>query len=230
VFTKVTTFITAYNRPDLLERTLSSLEGCNLKYLAVIVNGINPQMEEVINRHKRLISDVITSKENRGIIWAVNVGVEIAKFNGSKFVNYIQDDVVIKNKDFLKILLRAWRLYKQELNLGALSGYHYSFPPDAKNHSHKRVYREIKRKHTLFLRNLLQAQNLFMPLEYWKEHFPISYIDIDGYPRGLPSNRRGSNLEYWIFFHSPKAVRKVGRTCATIDLMEHIGEDKSTWR
>ncbi|GAH46069.1 unnamed protein product, partial [marine sediment metagenome] len=206
--TKITTFIVTYNRPDLLKRTLDSLKGVYMgDHLVVIVNEINSQTQDVLDRYD-FIDDVIASKKNRGSCWAINVGVEVAKFNNSDFVNYMQDDVVVKDGNFLNILLDIWE--NSKLNLGAISGYDYKITTET-NRSYKEVTEIIEWKgHKLKVRGVLQGQNIFMPLKNWKEYFPISYIDIDGKPRGYPTKGRGADLDWWICLHSPNSINKKG--------------------
>ncbi|GAF81643.1 unnamed protein product, partial [marine sediment metagenome] len=122
-----TTIITTYNRPHLLQQCLESINQTNSRkdtYIIAVGDGIEPTTRKLL-RNSNCVDDFIFLNERRGISFGVNIGLEVAKFNNSKFVNYIQDDVVVKDKNWLNIMLDVWLTYHKSHKLKCLSGFLY---------------------------------------------------------------------------------------------------------
>ena len=234
----VTNFITCTNkRNHLTFECLDSLVDSDIRdkncYLAVICQG--PMRDGDVNRIRGydIVDDVVVYNDPKGISFNINIATEIAKFNRSRFINYIQNDMVIRDKKFIHTLIDVWKyLNEKKKPIGCISG--YRFPIDS---DYKREYKETFKQETfrglkLHYRRHISAQNIFMQLEDWCEYFPISYIDpTDGKMRGFPSNGRGSRIDWWLSLDSPNSFERKGKCVVCVEgLMSELGYKESTWK
>jgi len=233
-YKKVTTFITTYRRPKFLKECLKSLEDNEvgkISFIYVIADNPDKKTIEILKNNK-YIDDYIISNQRRGISFGVNIGIEIAKFNNSRYVNYLQEDMIIKDKNWLEIMISAWEELAFRENIGCLSASVYPIDTEYMKHLKKTQKIINFKNYKLHFRKHISAQNIFMPLENWKKYFPIDYIDpISNKRRGFPNDGIGSRLDWWISLDAPNSLVKENKwVCCIEGLLEDRGFKESTWK
>ena len=235
---KVTNFITCTNkRIDLTFDCLDSLKNTDIKdkncYLLVVCQG--PMRDGDVNRIRGydIVDDVIVYNDPRGISYNINIATEVAKFNRSNYINYIQNDMIVKDSKFVYTLIALWQdLIKRNVSVGCISGYKYTIDSEYKKEYKITYKKENFRGFPIHYRKHISAQNIFMSLVEWCKYFPIDYIDpTDGKMRGFPNDGRGSRIDWWMSTDSPNSFEKRKKCVVCIDgLMEERGWSNSTWK
>lgn len=240
----VTTFITTTGkRMDLTVECIKSLDGivnCHNDNFVVISQCEDYRKREKLELLKNdmngTIDDIIWLDKNRGVSFAVNMGIEIGKFNNSRFINYIQNDIICCDDDYLKIMMDVWEYAHEKYGVRVFSGHCQKPTTDYMlkyKQTHKKEQYEFNGKFLeLCFRYHISAQNIFMSVEDWGLFFPISYIDpVDGLKRGLPNDGRGSRLDWWISLDSEcsNVEKDIPGICVN-GLLEEKDKGVSTWQ
>lgn len=98
----VSVIVPTYNRPELLERALTSIDKQTFKnYEIVVVNDAGVNVWDVVKRHKKTV--LIEHMENKGLSASRNTGIKASK---GKYVTFLDDDDVILPFNF-KVLVKA---------------------------------------------------------------------------------------------------------------------------
>jgi len=234
----VTNLITTCRRPELLQGTLESIAMCPNEvddYTLVVADDIDNDTYRVVKQFQRrgIVDEFVFFPKKRGISFVLNVGLEIAKFNGSPFINYIQDDIQVQQEGWLDIMLEIWDILHREYNVGCLTGVDYEIT-DWKKHLKEDFTTLILKGIDIGLRWHVSAKNMFMPREHWQRYFPIDYVNpVDGLRRGFPDHDRGSGVDWWITDESPQSLCALKQPVAVLKgLMFDRGQQAqhSTWR
>ena len=130
----------AYNRPKHLQKTLDKLEknyrASDLDFYLFCDGPKNnldqkkiEQIYDIFDKIKVFKSKkIFRSKNNQGLYKSLKNGIsKILKFKESVII--IEDDI-ISNKNFLDYMIKGLDFYKNEINVGSVSGYSYTSVDD----------------------------------------------------------------------------------------------------
>lgn len=229
-------FVTTKNRPDLLHKSLVSLEESvprSLYRLTVVQDGDYSVTTNVLNRHPNLIDHRLVHKENMGLGPSINQALAhidaVDRYfehpthgdpeQVAPFICYCQDDLLY-TKDWLPRLIQLFTVNEKTYKLGFASGVECVEHP---------VKQEIAPG--IVLKDWIRAAQMFGRREYWMSMWPIPRFDMEtGRVRAKPDNGMGSGVDWHFIRDHENSVCKQGRTCLVIPgLVSHMGYRNSTW-
>jgi hypothetical protein len=233
----ITTVGCGRGRPKLLKKTLQSLfentlvnKNCRV---SIIQDGIDPDIDEVIQDYDLMFEHVFKSTMNDGLAPSFNssfafldsknqywndptVG-DIGKV--SQMFCYVQDDVVFE-KGWLEKQYRLFQTLKNQHNLAMVSGIESYEHPTVKDLGGG-----------LLLKNWVRMTQFLTPWNVLREMLPIPYYDPETKKRrAKPNDGVGSSADWWLCRNHEKSLVKSGRNCLVIPgQLKHIGADHSSW-
>jgi glycosyltransferase involved in cell wall biosynthesis len=112
---RVAIIIPSYNRPNAVKECIKSVFKQNYKNWRIIVIDDGSEKPYVLPKHPRI--KLIRNKENRGLAFSKNRGIQLAK----EKIIFVLDDDILLTKNYLSRLVEDLLKYKKE-NVGAVSG------------------------------------------------------------------------------------------------------------
>lgn len=237
---KVRLFVTTRNRPQMLERCLSSVRENTSSVpheLTVLSDG---DQTVVTERALQGIPDFFhVSKENFGLGPTVNTALSILRGrmeSEDEFWCYLQDDTVV-SPHWLWTLLGRFLANERTHNLYFASGHdapeHDNFSDDywGRRLRSEGVSPRTEIGPNTFLKPYIRATNMLARARTWLSMYPIPPVDVEtGRPRGRPHDGIGSGVD-WHFLraHENSPLRHGGTNLVIPGLVTHVGADKSTW-
>ena len=241
--------ITTYNRVNFLKRCVKSVvENTIVPYNLFIYD------DNSTDRTGRYLLDelreqenitVFTSNKRRGIVPGFNKlwDLSVQKAGHNKYFCYLQDDVVITEKGWLKKLIGCYEAKEQHpTTFGLFTGHH------APEHPTEGL--EVINGEEVFVKKSMRATNMIAPYTFWDKIGRIPDKNPDGSVRGFPgpknpdgSRGRGSSIDIYITGHQSKGVYvhghagptnswKLGTYCMVVPgLVKHeaLSKEDSTW-
>lgn len=187
-------FITTYNRPKALERTLPQVTALGVPVLVVDDASDCADENRALCENRALY---LRLPQNRGLAAAMNIGLSFWMADDRiKSIGYFQDDVDVHPKTLE--IMRACERYAP-----LLTGH------DAKEHpeiaSGKLAGRQVKYKHSC------RATHMHAQVSFWKSVYPIPTYKL-GAPKAFVEGKRGigSNADWWIVRDAPYSIQRIG--------------------
>jgi hypothetical protein len=201
-------FVTTYNRPQALARSLPQIVGLGAPVL-VVDDGSNPadldQNESLAEDHGAAF---LFLPENRGLAAAMNIGLSYWLADPAvEWISYFQDDVDVR-KDALQVLAKVQDRGTRPL----LTGH------DAAEH--KAVRSEVVNGVSVTGKGNCRATHLHAHRDYWAGVMPLQSRGLhtpcrpdmmppewrERYAKTPESRGCGSEVDHWITHRAPQSV------------------------
>ncbi len=199
---RVNIIISSKNRLPFLKKCINSIEkNTEIDYNLIIADD-NSNFNVIQYLHKtniKNLKEILCSKQSAGITHSVDSAWIYSRFynwfhnnQNANYMCYIQDDTVIQEKGWLKLLIEFYNDLHEEHKIGFFGGYDAPEHPTLKEFKHKDKTVKIKKSS--------RATNLIGTYDHWESCKIPHRIDGDGRPRGFPTAnpRRGSNFDIWL--------------------------------
>lgn len=117
----ITIMICTYNRVEDLNNTLMSLRELNYDIekinIVIVDNDYNGSAKCIVDKYKKFLNITYAIEMNKGISYARNRCLEIAKTIECRYVAFIDDDEVV-SKEWLKELIKVINNFKGDIVRG----------------------------------------------------------------------------------------------------------------
>lgn len=190
-------FVTSFNRPAALERTLPQIAALGAPTL-IVDDGSSIISEDVDTMRICLGIQGLRLPENRGLAAAMNIGLSYWLADKSiEWISYFQDDVDVHPRT-LEILQRYHGQY--QIMTGHDAGEH-------KPHHEMTVAGLVLKE-----KWVIRATHIHAHRDFWAEQMPIPTREL-GAPKRLDGSGRGlgSNVDWWVCRDGPRSCRRTDR-------------------
>ena len=229
-------FLTTYNRPQYLKRTLERVLEAKEYYnkgnirISVIIDKADPESYQVLAPYVREI-DILSTNQTKGLPFSYNMMLAYEKMTAERtelfadFICYIQDDCYITDaKNYFDIMVKVQNEGLVKGRIGYTSGFYTPIHPGFE-------LREFDYYHIL-LSDSIDGKNIFGSRELFHEVGKLSWYFNNGERKGNPGPKRGSHFDLWQWKESPNSTKKqelvnviVPGLCSTLSK----SAQESTW-
>ena len=235
--------ITTFNRRPILQETVESFLSMNtaIPYRLFIIDDCSADdTPDYLRGMKRgSLALVILRKKRSGITYAFNALWNVSEFidrfyEEYPYLGYLQDDMKSLENEWLLKLIETYEALRGQYPIGFFSGHDaFRHPP----------FQEIQHNGTkVILKKSQGFTNMIAEKSFWRSIGYVPRLDLDGRERGFPGNGKGSNIDLYftgcmsrskfVPEHAAKnCLYNQGKFVMVIPgMLEHMGEDQSTWR
>lgn len=216
---KKAAFITTYNRPKSLKKTLNLLEAFYFDELLIIDDCSDEtyaqQYNEIFKKFSNKIT-VIKNPKNRGLAYSLNVGFTYLLADPSiKWVSYFQDDITYIDKN----LYSTYAKYENSEKHPIMTGYY------GKEHPILRTSKDDDID--LYFLQSTPGVHIHMHRKYINNFLPIPTHFL-----GAPKNKKHSHTDWWMSNWSLNSPLRNGIEILCIPnlVKTDLSEKNSTYR
>ena len=208
--------ILAYNRPDLLRKTIDSILASNNSDQFRLYLFLNSWCcKDVAEDYAKYFSKIIISARNEGLSYPWGLLYKtIMEYNyhfedpSPYLISFTQDDMSFHH-EWAEQSIKA---FEENEDLAILTCHHTP-------HHKKKEIRKLSNEYPLFIKDTLQGTNMIAKPETWDKLLPIEVKD------------HHNNEDWWIVRDSPNAPSKKGAKYGCLPGMAtHIGWNRSSWQ
>ena len=220
--------ITTYNRPFLLKQTLASLfihtdpTKTPFRVYVSVDEDFDSESPTVKVLRDFPVNQIVYGRTEAGLCDSLNRLIALTKRIKPKpdFICYLQDDVWL-NPRWLETQIRVLKDLSKA-PIGFVTGF------DAPEHPPLGCWYVTR---TVWKKRITRATQLLAKTELWYELTPIPKLNPNGSKRGRPHNGIGSRVDWWLMVDAPNSTWNRKLFVGVVPgLVEHLGEEMSTWR
>lgn len=217
---RVACFITTFDRPKSLSRTLPQIVELGVPVL-VVDDGSSAKNWKINQATADACGvPIIRAPENRGVSWAINVGVSYHLANPDiEWISYFQDDVDV-HPSIMDILAQV----QDPETAPLLSG--------RNDEQHPTKGKEKRGDLDILLKASIPAVHMHAHRDYWTGILPVPTVYAGAPHRQSPIPGQGADEDFWIGSWAPNSVLKKGRHIVVVPGLVrtfYLDGEGSTW-